>query len=79
MNSDEIEENINEIGQLYESNRGFIPCREKIRITACSYCTINNKRWYLNNFHLLSGNYKDKIPTCDDHLHGCTKDIGSSL
>ena len=78
MNSTELNENMMEIGKLYEMNRGFIPCREKIGVNSCSYCSLDYKEWYLNDYSLRSGNYEDDHGTtqpslCSDHFTGiCT-------
>ena len=73
MTSKELTENMNEIGKFYEINRGFSPCREKIGISICNYCSVDNDSWHLNDHALLSGNFEDDEMTCDDHLTGiCT-------
>ena len=73
MTSYELTNYMYEIGKLYEINRGFSPCREKIGISHCNYCSIDNNIWYFNDHRIASGNFGDDKATCSDHLTGiCT-------
>ena len=70
MTSAEIKKNLPEIGKFYELHKGFVPCRQKIGVSTCRYCSADNESLQLNKYQINSGNYGDSKLTCGSHFTG---------
>ena len=61
MSSAEIKANLQDLGEFYEVNKGFVPCRQQIGINVCRYCSTDNQSLQLNNYQINSGNYREGL------------------